>query len=128
MLKFTKTDHDRITTTLHEMQAITSAPIHIHFCHHCSKSVMRSAIKFFKHSGLNRTAERNAVLIFIARASERFAILGDAGTHTKLPESFWDDCQEQLTEKFKQALFVEGIEESIKKIAHALSEYFPAEK
>ena len=40
---------------------------------------------------MTRTRERNAVLLYFAPVSRKFAVVGDAGVHEKCGAGFWEE-------------------------------------
>lgn len=52
----------------------------------------------FEHLGVTKTKNRNAVLIFVATASQTFAVIGDETVHRKCGDSFWEQMAGAMTE------------------------------
>ena len=46
----------------------------------------------FAALGMDKTAERNGVLIYVAPRVRKFAIIGDAGVHTRCGDEFWQSA------------------------------------
>jgi uncharacterized membrane protein len=126
MLRLSQQEYERIDALLKSSELVTSAPIFIHFAHFCRADVTKSALKYFHKSALTHVADRNAVLIFISRANNKFSIIGDEAAHRVLSDDFWRECQALLSNYFKQSSYVLGLSKVVEKIASALAADFPA--
>ena len=73
----------------------------------------------------HKTALRNGVLLFIASEENQFVILGDKGIDDKVPAGFWDDIASQLTIRFKNGEFTEGIVDAVTAVGEHLKAFFP---
>ena len=62
--------------------------------------VEKVARKAFVRLGMDRTAQRNGVLIFLVPSRKRFAVLGDEGIHAKVGQDFWDEAAACLSAHF----------------------------
>ena len=82
----------------------------------------------FKKLGMEKTAERNGVLFYLAVKDRKFAIIGDAGINAKVPEGFWDCISELLARNFKEGKFTEGLAEGILLAGKQLKKHFPYKK
>ena len=74
---------------------------------------------------MDKTEQRNGVLLYIAVESKQFAILGDEGINAKVSEDFWDLEKELMLSHFKKAEYTKGIELAILKVGEKLKEFFP---
>ena len=77
---------------------------------------------------MNRTAERNGVLFYLAVVDKKFAILGDSGINAKVPAGFWDEISQLFKNKFREGKFTEGLSEGIIKAGEQLKTHFPFSK
>jgi uncharacterized membrane protein len=87
--------------------------------------VRRAAERAFFHLGIDRTRERNGVLIFVAPWRRRFAILGDVGIHHRVASRFWDDLAEPLGQAFQAGDLSGGLARTIAAIGERLAVEFP---
>jgi uncharacterized membrane protein len=60
-----------------------------------------AAIREFRRLGMEKTRQRNAVLIFIAPKSQTFGIAGDDAVHARVGELFWKEVVAAMSEEFK---------------------------
>lgn len=84
-----KDDQTRITDAITMAEKRTSGEICVHITPKCGGDVMEAAEKKFNKLGLYKTERRNAVIIYVAYKSKRFAILGDEGINNVVPDDYW---------------------------------------
>ena len=129
LIDFLTTDEQqRIVSAITEAERQTSGEICVHVTPRCWGNVMTTALKKFNQLKLYETERRNAVLIFIAYKSHKFAILGDQGINELVPDDFWKDTLTLLGEKLKAGETCKGLCETILQIGNKLTHYFPAVK
>ena len=73
---------------------------------------------------MDATAERNGVMVYVAPASQRFAVVGDTAIHERCPD-LWRDVAGAMEEAFREGRFTEGLVEGIGAIGEALTREFP---
>ncbi|HXM74516.1 MAG TPA: TPM domain-containing protein, partial [Chthoniobacterales bacterium] len=79
-----KLDHDRIVKAIQEAESKTSAEIRVYLQRgKLADDAVNAARKRFQKLGMHKTAERNAVLIFVAPRAHKFAVVGDQAIHEK---------------------------------------------
>lgn len=88
--------------------------------------VRRAAGRAFGRLGMDRTRERNGVLIFVAPRRRGFAILGDEGIHQRVEPTFWDELARPLGEAFAARDLTGGLVRTIAAIGVRLAVEFPA--
>lgn len=81
----------------------------------------------FERTGMQKTRQRNAVLLFIAPASQGFAIIGDEGVHAKCGEAFWTDVAASMQNNFRAGAFTAALLDGIGRCGALLSTHFPPE-
>lgn len=79
----------------------------------------------FTQLGMHKTALRNGVLIYVAFADHKFAIIGDKGIHEKVGEGFWDHIKVNMATNFKEGKILNGLLVAVQESGEALSKYFP---
>ncbi|MCE2928342.1 MAG: TPM domain-containing protein [Candidatus Caenarcaniphilales bacterium] len=103
----------------------SSAEIRVHIENKCAKEPLTRAKEVFTNLKMNKTKDRNGVLLYIAHQDKKFAIFGDQGIHEKLGDQFWQEEKDLLKSYFSQSQFKEGINQAINKVAEKLTLYFP---
>lgn len=118
----------RIAEAIVEAERHTSGEICVHVTPKCSGDMMKKAEQKFNKLGLYKTERRNAVLLFIAYKSRKFAIVGDTGINKVVPADYWHQEKETLAKFLKAQRPADGICEVVRQLGESLSKYFPEEK
>lgn len=87
--------------------------------------VLDRAAMAFKKLKMHETAERNAVLIYMAYGERLYAIIGDKGIHEKVTQDFWNALKKDMHAQFSQGKLCDGLCEAILTCGHALQTHFP---
>ncbi len=74
---------------------------------------------------MEKTTERNAILILVAPRAQKFAVVGDEGVHQKCGEEFWQQLVEAMREHFKPRLSRMRSVEAIEERRALLAQHFP---
>jgi len=122
---FSKEQQAQILAAVKEAEMETSGEVRVHIESSLKGDVLDRAAWLFKKLGMDKTAERNGVLFYLALNDRKFAILGDAGINAKVPSGFWDDISELLKTNFKEGKFTEGLSEGILLAGKHLKIHFP---
>jgi uncharacterized membrane protein len=122
---FSKEEQAMILASVKEAELETSGEIRVHIETSLKGDVLDRAAWLFKKLGMNKTAERNGVLFYLAVGDRKFAIIGDAGINAKVPVGFWDNISELMKKNFKEGKFTEGLSEGILMAGTQLKTHFP---
>ena len=114
-----------IVQAITDAEKATSGEIRVHLDSSCDGDVLDNAVYIFKKLKMHKTALRNGVLIYLAVDDRKFAILGDVGINTKVPEGFWDQIKENMAENFAKGDFATGLTQGIRMVGDRLKMYFP---
>jgi uncharacterized membrane protein len=119
-------DLDRIETAIKAVERLTSGQIRVAVARfYFWGDVRRAADAAFVRLRMNQTRRRNAVLLFVAPRLRRFAVIGDAGIHDRVSDTFWRQISEMLQTEFRRGDLTAGIERTIGAIGDRLAEHFP---
>ncbi|HEX8077596.1 MAG TPA: TPM domain-containing protein [Chthoniobacterales bacterium] len=119
-------EHDRITKAIKEAEAKTSGQIRVFLQRgKFEEEALPRAQKKFVQLGMEKTKERNAVLIFVAPRAQKFAVIGDAGVHQKCGEKFWQELVEKMRRHFLREDFTDALVEAIESTGKLLARHFP---
>lgn len=119
-------DQVRVAAAIREAERATSGEIRVSVAPFFWGNVEKTAEKAFHRLGMENTADRNGVLIFLVPSRKRFAILGDTGIHAKVGQAFWHDVSACLSSQFRQGAFTEGLVEAIRMVGDRLATHFPS--
>ena len=125
MALFNSKDQKLIREAIEAAEKQTSGEIRVCVEKKCNQDTLDRATDCFKKLSLDKTAQRNGVLIYIAIDDKKFAILGDTGIHQVVPVDFWHTTKETMRNHFKQNQLIEGIIHGIKMAGEKLEIYFP---
>ncbi len=115
----------QIVEAIHLAEAKTSGQIRVFVSRHAVGDALVAAQGQFERLEMQRTRERNGVLIFVAPRSQRFAVYGDTSIHEKCGEPFWQALRDEMVPHFKAGQFTEGLVHAIGKCGDLLAAHFP---
>ncbi len=118
-------DEARVKQAIEAAERASSGEIRVSVASYFWGDVEHVARKAFVRLGMDKTAQRNGVLIFLVPSRKRFAILGDEGIHAKVGQEFWEDVAGCLSAHFMRAEFTEGLVDGIAMVGERLAEHFP---
>ena len=121
-----KLDHDRIVGAIRGAEEKTSGEIRVFVQRGPLKGdALPAAQKQFRNLGMQKTKERNAVLILVAPRARKFAVIGDDGVHQKCGEEYWTRLIDSMREHFQKEDFNQALLEAIERTGQLLAEDFP---
>lgn len=122
----TAAESQRMTEAIARVERGTSAELKLLIVRHCWGKLHEKARRLFYKHGLDRTAERNAVMILLVTSNREFLIFGDQGIHQHVGLNFWLDVRDAMANEFRAGRVIEGLETGIGRIGEKLAAYFPA--
>ncbi len=121
-------EQKQIVKAIEAAELNTSGEIRVHVESLCKANPIDKAIALFNRLNMQKTKERNGVLIYIAFKSRKFAIIGDTGINDKVPKEFWDREKEILHNALKEGHTAKGIITVIERVGKSLKDIFPYQK
>ena len=104
----------------------TSGEIRLHLEDKCpTPEPLDRAAQVFAELKMHRTKLRNGVLFYLAWQTRQFAVVGDAGINSSVPDDFWEDVKEAVVGHFRQEQYVVGLERGIRLVGEQLRQFFP---
>ncbi len=88
--------------------------------------ILQRAAARFRLLELDRTPDRNAVLLYFLPRERKFAVIGDRGFHAKCPPSFWQDVADAIAGHLREDRFTEAVLAGIGRVGDLLAQHFPA--
>lgn len=122
---FSEQQRIELHSAIIEAELNTSGEIRVHVEESVKGDVLDRAAYVFEKLGIHETKLRNGVLFYLAIDSKKYAILGDAGINTKVPENFWDSIKNRMAESFTNGDFAEGLGTGIILAGEQLKKHFP---
>ncbi len=117
--------HDELVAAIGQAERQTSGEIRVFVSRKKTIDPVAAAQEQFVRLGMTKTRERNAVLIFIAPRSCKFAVVGDEGVHVRCGEGFWRDLAAAMAGHFRKSEFTEGLLQGVCKAGELLALHFP---
>ena len=77
---------------------------------------------------MNETAQRNAVLIYLAIKDRQLALYGDKGIHEKVGNTYWNEKIHKMISHVRKENYAESIIKIVGEIGEALRFHFPYDK
>ena len=117
--------NEQIIGAIREAERRTSGEIRVFISRKEVRDPMSAAEQHFAELGMEKTRERNGVLIFVAPRVHKFAVIGDEGIHTRCGKEFWEELAREMSGHFKSSDFTRGIVHGVKKAGELLARHFP---
>src|SRR5207237_3540937 len=114
-----KLEHDRIVQAIRDAESKTSGELRVYVQRgQLIVDPLIVAQKKFQRLGMHKTRERNAVLIFVAPRSHKFAVVGDKTIHEKCGEQFWQHVVDGMRVHFQNEKFSHALTEAINEVGN----------
>jgi uncharacterized membrane protein len=117
--------HENIAAAIREAESQTSGQIRVLVSPKHVDDPVAAAQKEFVRLGLDKSPDRNSVLIFVAPRARKFAVIGDAAVHAQCGDEFWRQLADAMSGYFRKGEFSEGIAHGIQKAGALLARHFP---
>lgn len=124
-MTFTEAEVKRLEYAISEAEKMTSGEIRLHIEDHCSVDPLTYARKAFERLGMHKTADRNAVLLYLAILDHKVAIYGDKGINNTVGLNYWSSIIEIITTDARNGDLVSGLEKALLEIGTVLKKYYP---
>ena len=123
---FTAEEQQLIIDAIHNAERMTSGEVRVFVESKCSymDAIDRAAELFFQLE-MQKTNDRNAVLVYVAMKDRQLAVFGDEGIHNKVGNEYWSTEVKKMISNFNRENYAAGIAEVVKDIGVALTKNFP---
>ena len=123
---FTAEEQQLIIDAIHNAERMTSGEVRVFVESKCSymDAIDRAAELFFQLE-MQKTDDRNAVLVYVAMKDRQLAVFGDEGIHNKVGNEYWSTEVKKMISNFNRENYAAGIAEVVKDIGTALTKNFP---
>ena len=123
---FTSAEKQQINGAILQAEHRTSGEVRVFVESKCSYvNAIDRAEEVFYHLAMQRTEQRNAVLVYIAMKDRQLAVFGDEGIHQKVGNQYWKEKVEGMITHFSRNNFSGAIVQTVKDIGEALHLHFP---
>jgi uncharacterized membrane protein len=117
-------DVRQIESAIAEAEKRTSGQIRVSLSPFFWGSTQRAAERAFVRLHMDRTANRNGVLIFVVPSRRSFVVLGDKGVHERVGDELWTQVVRDMTPFFRRREFTDGVLRGIALVGDALERHF----
>lgn len=123
---FSTEEQQLIIEAIRNAERLTSGEVRVFVESKCSymDAIDRAAELFFKLE-MQKTDDRNAVLLYVAMKDRQLAVFGDEGIHQKVGNEYWKNEVHKMISNFNRENYAAGIVEVVKDIGVALTKNFP---
>ena len=118
-------DEARILAAIAAAEQKSSGEVRIYVSGEKVADSLAAAQVQFARLGMEKTQDRNGVLLFFAPKSQQFAIVGDTGIHEKCGPDYWHEISGRMTVLLKNGRFTEAVVEAITRMGDVLASHFP---
>jgi uncharacterized membrane protein len=125
MALFSEQEQELIADAIADAEKATSGEIRIAIEKHCEGDAFDRATSYFYELGMDKTAQHNGVLIYLAHVDHKFAIIGDKGINKVVPPDFWETTKVAMRAHFAGGNLAQGIISAIALAGEELARFFP---
>jgi len=118
-------DEQEIVQAILSAEKKTSGEIRVHIESHTRLDHFERAKQVFHLLKMDNTKDENGVIIYVAVNDKKFAIYGDRGIDTVVPDTFWHTTKDTIQAHFKQGNHKDGIIDGVLMAGKELETYFP---
>jgi uncharacterized membrane protein len=121
-------DLEAIAAAVAAAERETSGEIRVHLERRLprrSTDTLARAAEVFTTLGMQRTAERNGVLIYLAVDDHRLAIIGDAGVHAHVGDAYWQRVRDAMVERLRRGEARDAVLHAVTEAGLVLRRLFP---
>jgi uncharacterized membrane protein len=117
--------HDTIVAAIRDSEHKTTGEIRVVVTHKHVEDAVAAAQAEFLCLNMNRSSERNGVLIFVAPRAHKFAVIGDEAVHARCGDEFWRKLADAMAGYFRKSEFTPGIVHGVQTAGELLAQHFP---
>ena len=123
---FNNEEKKLIVDAVQSAEQVTSGEVRVFVESKCSYvDAIDRAIELFFKLQMEKTDDRNAVLVYVAMEDRQLAVFGDEGIHNKVGNEFWNAEVKKMISNFNRDNYAAGISEVVRDIGAALTKHFP---
>ena len=118
-------DEPRIVAAIGEAEKRTSGEIRVFISSQETVHALKDAQTQFLRLGMQKTRERNGVLLFVAPRSRAFAVVGDEAVHARCGDGLWQEVAAAMEGHFKANRFTDALLLAVERLGGLLARHFP---
>jgi uncharacterized membrane protein len=126
---FTVEETTLIVQSIRQAEQRTSGEVRVFVETKCSwVDALDRASEIFYNLKMDKTALRNATLIYVAMKDRQVAVFGDENINQKVGAGYWSKLTDEMIDQFNHQDYAKGIIACVQQIGTALTKHFPFEK
>lgn len=125
---FSDIEQEKIANAISDAEKATSGEIRIAIDKLCEGDPYEKAVEYFHKLDMDKTARKNGVLVYLAHADRKFAIIGDVGINQLVPDDFWETTKIAMKAHFAKGNLADGIIAGVALAGEKLALFFPPQK
>jgi len=122
---FSAAEESQIVAAIRSAENNTSGEIRVHVEVGAKAPALDVAPRIFRELGMDKTKDRNGIMILLAVDRREFAIIGDEGIDKVVSVDFWDTERDLMQQHFRRGDFAGGIALAIQQVGAKLKQFFP---
>ena len=124
---FTDEDLDVIAAAVTAAERGTSGEIRVHLEPRLprGRTALDRARELFGRLGMQATADRNGVLLYLAVEDHVLAVLGDAGVHGQVGDTYWEHVRDTMVERLRAGAARDAVVGAVTDVGLVLRKFFP---
>ena len=126
---FTDAEKQRVVEAIRSAEQRTSGEVRVYVeSRNAYMDPMDRAAEIFYNLKMDKTDDRNAVLLYIAVNDKQLALFGDEGIYKATGAEYWNNAVRNMLMEIKAHDIIGGMVHCIATVGEALSEKFPYNK
>lgn len=126
---FSEEEKKQVIQAIQEAELTTSGEIRVFIESRCRfVDPLDRAAELFWHLKMDYTADRNAVLVYVAVRDHQFAVFADQGIHEKVGNEFWTKEVLAMKKHFALNHYADAVTQVVKDVGAALQFHFPFDR
>jgi uncharacterized membrane protein len=122
-------DNRLIVKAIRQAEKSTSGEVRVFLESRCSwVNAIDRAAEIFYTLKMDKTEQRNGVIVYVAMKDRQLAVFGDEGIHQKVGYGYWNRVVSEMLDNFNSQDYGKGIAECVIQIGDILKSHFPFEK
>jgi uncharacterized membrane protein len=126
---FSKEENELMVQAIRDAEKQTSGEVRVFVESRCRfVDPLDRAFEIFAKFKMQNTAQRNAVLVYVAIKDRQLAVYADVGIHQKTGDDYWKASVNNMISHFNKENYGAGIAHCVNMVGDALQEHFPYDK
>jgi uncharacterized membrane protein len=122
-----RADLDRLHAKIAAAEELTSAELRVVVTRSSWFGIKNKARRLFAQYGLDKTVQRNAVMILVDTRSRELLIYGDEAVDERVDSQYWNDVRDAMVAELREGNLADGLATGIRLIGEKLASIFPAD-